>query len=179
MQVTGNKALAFFTARAAEPLPVSVQSFSVSYFLMWTKGTGKTPVTWEIQLQHEQEQHTFQPYGDFCWLCNSSLTSMVWLYWMSGCMPCCKPVSPSAASSLWMLAASVLGYIRDALSFECDSNAGKQQTRWYWFPCKLFSFFLKYRGCRFVSTEYPSKQTSFLEAPRTEEKYSFHSKSSV
>lgn len=44
-------------------------------------------------------------------------------------MPCCKPVSPSAASSLWMLAASVLGYIRDTLSFECDSNAGKQQTR--------------------------------------------------
>lgn len=45
----------------------------------------------------------------------SSLTSMVRFCWMGGCMPCCKPVSPSEASSLWMLAASVLGYIRDTL----------------------------------------------------------------
>lgn len=42
-------------------------------------------------------------------------------------MPCCKAVPPPGASSLGMLAASVLRHLKDTLSFDYGCNAQTPQ----------------------------------------------------
>jgi len=143
MQVSGNKAPAFPTARAAEPVAVSVQSFSVSYFLMWAESTGKRPVTCSMHIQHEQEQHSFQPYRDFCWLCNFPhwLLWFGFAGWVAACLVAslCLLQKHLPCGCLLQVSWGTL----EILCFEYGGNAGKQQMWWYMASMQVVFFLSK------------------------------------